>query len=219
MLDDRARRVLMALARDTMRAHLIGSPPPLRPDMQSDIPVGGVFVTLRNKGRLRGCIGQFRQNVVRGAFEKFSGTVQLDENNPANTTVDIQIETASINTRDAQRDAHLRSADFFNSDAYPTMAFKSKKVVQTSDNTAVLTGDLTIRDVTREVNLEVEYLGMSQSPWGTTNAGFEAKAKIQREDWGLTWNVALETGGVLVGKEIEISIELELVKQPEAVPA
>ena len=153
---------------------------------------------------------------VRGAFEKFSGSVNLDETNPANTSVEFQIETASVNTRDSQRDSHLRSPDFFNAEAFPTITFTSKKVDVTGDNTAVLTGDLTIRDVTREVKMNVEFLGMSQSPWGTQNAGFEAKTRILREDWGLTWNVALETGGWLVGKEIDINIELELVKQPEA---
>jgi polyisoprenoid-binding protein YceI len=156
---------------------------------------------------------------VRGSFEKFSGTVQLDEANPANTILDIQIETASINTRDPQRDGHLKSPDFFNAETFPLMTFKSQKVDVTGENSAVLTGDLTIRDVTREVKLDVEFLGMSKSPWGTQNAGFEAKTKILREDWGLTWNVALETGGWLVGKEIEINIELELVKQPDTVPA
>ncbi len=152
---------------------------------------------------------------VRGAFEKFSGTVNLDETNPANTTIDIQIETASINTRDPQRDGHLRSPDFFNADEFPAIAFKSKKVDVIGENTAVLTGDLTIRGVSREVKLDVEFLGMSKSPWGTQNAGFEAKTRILREDWGLTWNVALESGGWLVGKEIDINIELELVKQPD----
>jgi polyisoprenoid-binding protein YceI len=156
---------------------------------------------------------------VRGAFEKFSGSVNLDETNPANTSVEFQIETASVNTRDPQRDGHLRSPDFFSSEAFPTMTFKSSKVNVTGENTAVLTGDLTIRDVTREVNLDVEYLGMAKSPWGTQNAGFEAKTRILRDDWGLTWNAALETGGWLVGKEIDINIELELVKQPDAVAA
>jgi polyisoprenoid-binding protein YceI len=156
---------------------------------------------------------------VRGSFEKFNGAVNLDEANPANTSIDIQIETASVNTRDPQRDTHLRSPDFFNVETFPTMSFKSKKVNVTGDSTAILTGDLTIRDITREVKMDIEFLGKSTSPWGTQNAGFEAKTKILREDWGLTWNVALETGGWLVGKEVEISIELELVNQPEAVLA
>lgn len=152
---------------------------------------------------------------VRGVLEKFSGSVALDEENPENTTIEIQIDTASINTGDEQRDAHLRSTDFFNAEAFPYMTFKSKRVERTGENTARLIGDLTIRGVTREVALDVEFNGMLKNPWGAISAGFEASAKINRKDWGLTWNVALETGGVLVGEEVEIHIELELVKTPE----
>ena len=150
---------------------------------------------------------------VRGSFEKFSGTVALDESAPANTTVDVQIETGSVYTREPQRDGHLRSPDFFNSEAFPLMTFKSKRVDVVDGHHAKLIGDLTIRDVTREVTLDAEYLGQAKSPWGTTSAGFTATTKINRKDWNLTWNQALETGGVLVGEEVEISIELELVKQ------
>ena len=150
---------------------------------------------------------------VRGSFEKFSGTVALDESAPANTTVDVQIETGSVYTREPQRDGHLRSPDFFNSEAFPLMTFKSKRVDVVDGHHAKLIGDLTIRDVTREVTLDAEYLGQAKSPWGTTSAGFTAATKINRKDWNLTWNQALETGGVLVGEEVEISIELELVKQ------
>ena len=156
---------------------------------------------------------------VRGEFQKVAGTVNLDEANPANTIVDIQIETASVNTRDAQRDGHLKSPDFFNSEVYPNITFKSKKVDVTGKNTAVLTGDLTIRDITKEVKLDVEYAGMAKNPWGMTSAGFTAHGSLNREDFGLVWNMALETGGVLVGKDIEINIETELVKAPEGAPA
>ena len=156
---------------------------------------------------------------VRGEFEKFSGTVNLDEANPANTTVDIKIETASVNTRDEKRDGHLRSPDFFNADQYPYMTFKSKRVEVISSDHAHLTGDLTIRDVTREVVLEVEHSGMAKNPWGATAAGFSATTRINRKDWNLNWNMALETGGVLVADEVNIAIELELVKQPEAAAA
>ncbi len=152
---------------------------------------------------------------VRGQFDRFSGTIALDEENPANTTVDVQIEAASINTREPNRDAHLRSADFLNADEYPYLTFKSKRVEVLDDTTATLVGDLTIRGVTREVVLDVEYLGQAKSPWGTISAGFHASTKINRKDWGLNWNQALETGGVLVGDQIKINIELELVKQPE----
>jgi polyisoprenoid-binding protein YceI len=155
---------------------------------------------------------------VRGQFEKFNGTVNLDENNPANTTVDIQIEVNSVNTRDAKRDGHLRSPDFFNAEAHPYMTFKSSRVELLDPQNARLVGDLTIRDVTRQVVLNVEHLGMVKNPWGLTTAGFAASTKISRKDWGLTWNMALESGGFLVGDEIEINIELELVKQPEGQP-
>lgn len=150
---------------------------------------------------------------VRGGFHDFTVDLNLDEAQPLAATVEAHIKTASINTRDAQRDAHLRSADFFKSDEYPEMVFKSTRVELTGKNTARVHGDLTIRDVTKPVVLDVTYLGSSRSPWGTTSAGFEASTKINREEWGLTWNVALETGGVLVGKEITINIEAEFTSQ------
>jgi polyisoprenoid-binding protein YceI len=154
---------------------------------------------------------------VRGQFERFSGTVELDENDVTRSSVEVQIEAASINTRDSQRDAHLRSADFLNAEQYPYLIFKSKRVEQIDATHGRIIGDLTIRDVTREVVLDVEYAGQSKSPWGTISAGFNARTTINRKDWGLTWNVALETGGVLVGEDITINIEIELVKQPEEV--
>ena len=155
---------------------------------------------------------------VRGQFDKFSGTVHLDEANPAASTVDIQIEAASINTREPQRDGHLKSPDFFHVEKHPTLTFKSKRVDVKDSHHAVLIGDLTIRDVTKEVALDVEYMGQSKTPFGTTNAGFEATTKINRKDWGLTWNAVLETGGVAVGDEITVTIDLEVVKQPDAAP-
>lgn len=153
---------------------------------------------------------------VRGEFETFSGDVHLNEDHPAASSVDIQIDAASINTRDAQRDEHLKSPDFLDVAQYPQITFKSTKVEVVNDEHAKLHGDLTIRGVTKPVTLNVEYNGQSQSPWGTTNYGFSAHTKINRKDWGLGWNVALETGGVLVGEEITIDIELEVVKQAEA---
>jgi polyisoprenoid-binding protein YceI len=150
---------------------------------------------------------------VRGYFENFGGTVDLDEQNPAQTTVDIQIEAASINTREAQRDSHLKSPDFLNAEAFPYLTFKSKRVERMGEERARLIGDLTIRGVTREAALDVDYEGQAKSPWGTTSVGFSAHTKISRKDWGLEWNQVLETGGVLVGDEVQIDIELELVKQ------
>jgi len=152
-------------------------------------------------------------STVRGRFEKFSGTVNFDEAEPARTTVDVQIEAASVNTKEAQRDGHLKSPDFFDAEKYPHLTFKSKRVEVVDDHHARLYGDLTIRDVTKPVVLDVEYAGQAKSPWGTFSASFSAQTKINREDWGLTWNQALETGGVLVGKDVTISIEVEIVKQ------
>ncbi len=152
---------------------------------------------------------------VRGVFETWNGAIALDPATPANTTVDITIDAASINTKDAQRDGHLRSPDFLNVEKFPSVTFKSTKVDVTGDNTAKLSGDLTIAGATKPVVLDVEYQGNAKSPWGTTNYGFSAHTKINREDWGLTWNAALETGGWLVGKEISIDIELELIQVAE----
>ena len=132
-------------------------------------------------------------------------------------TIEARIHATSIFTKDAQKDAqrdgHLKSSDFLNAQVYPELVFKSTQVVPTGKNTAKVTGDLTIREITKPAVLDVKYLGMSKSPWGTTNAGFEASTKILREDWDLTWNVALETGGWLVGQEITINIEAEFVQQ------
>jgi polyisoprenoid-binding protein YceI len=150
---------------------------------------------------------------ARGSFDRFSGTVEFDEQNPANSSVNVEIEADSIDTRDEKRDGHLKSPDFLDVANYPTLSFVSKKVVAVSDTHGKIIGDLTIRGVTNEVVLDTEYNGQSKSPWGTTSAGFSATTKISRQDWGLTWNVGLETGGVLVGDEVTITIEIEIVKQ------
>lgn len=154
-------------------------------------------------------------STARGRFERFSGTVEFNEENPALSSVDVKIETASINTNESQRDNHLRSADFFESDKFPYMSFKSTRVEKIDETTGRIYGELTIRDVTRPVVLETEYNGQAKSPWGTTSAGFTANAKINRKDWNLNWNKALETGGVLVADDIKIHIELEIVKMVE----
>jgi len=153
---------------------------------------------------------------VHGRFETVNGTVEFDENNPTATRVDVQIDAASINTGEPQRDAHLKSPDFLDAENYPYLTFKSTRVEQIDNTTAKLYGDLTIRGVTRPVVLDVEYQGLAKSPWGATSAGFSASTKISRKEWGLEWNVALETGGFLVSDVVNITIELEIIKQPEA---
>lgn len=150
---------------------------------------------------------------VRGRFEDFTGTVDFDENDLSTLKIAVDVETKSVNTRDAQRDAHLRSADFFDSDNYPTMSFRSTRVEAEGKEKARVHGDLTIRGITHPVVLEAELNGIAKSPWGSTSAGFSAHTKVNRKEWGLEWNMALETGGILVGDDVKIEIEIELVKQ------
>jgi polyisoprenoid-binding protein YceI len=152
---------------------------------------------------------------VRGKFARFSGTIEADEQNPTAAQVHVEIEAASIDTGNEQRDTHLRSGDFLNVEQFPQIVFKGTKVEQLDDEQGRLHGELTIRDVTRPVVLEVEFAGLARSPWGTTSAGFSASTRISRKDWGLNWNVALETGGWLVSDEIKVTIDLELVKSEQ----
>jgi polyisoprenoid-binding protein YceI len=158
---------------------------------------------------------------VHGQFKTVTGTVEFDEAVPTRSTVDVQIEVASIDTHDEKRDGHLRSPDFFDAAQYPYLTFKSRRVEVVDDSHGKLYGDLTIKNITHQVVLAVEYSGQAKSPWGTSSAGFTATTRINRKDWELNWNVALETGGVLVGDTININIELEIVKQgaPEPVLA
>jgi polyisoprenoid-binding protein YceI len=153
---------------------------------------------------------------VRGRFETLDGVVAFNEQHPTRSKVEVQIEAASINTREEKRDAHLRSPDFLNAAEYPYLTFKSRRVETLDDQHGLIIGDLTIRGVTREVVLDTDYSGQAKSPWGAVSAGFTATTRLNRKDWGLNWNVALETGGWLVGDEVNISIELEIVKQAEA---
>lgn len=150
---------------------------------------------------------------VRGRFESFDGEINFNEENPAASSVDVTIDAASISTRDAGRDGHLKSADFLNVEEFPVLRFKSNRVEVVSEKKGRIYGELTIRDVSREVVLDAEFTGQAQSPWGATSAGFSATTSFDRKEWGLGWNQALETGGILVGDKVDVSIELELVKQ------
>ena len=150
-------------------------------------------------------------STVKGRFADVKGAVVLDDADVTRSTVDVTIGVASIDTRVGQRDDHLRSGDFFDAERFPAITFKSRSVQQDGDGLRV-TGDLTIRDVTREVTLDVTPEGRGSDPWGGVRAGFSATTKIAREDFGLTWNQVLETGGVAVGKDVKISIEAELVR-------
>jgi polyisoprenoid-binding protein YceI len=153
---------------------------------------------------------------VRGAFAHWQGVVDFDEQNPAASKVSVRIEAASIDTHEPKRDAHLRSADFFDVEQHPALTFESTKVEQLADQQYRVTGNLTIRGVTRSVVLETEYLGGGKDPWGNQRIGFAARTSINRKDFGLTWNQALEAGGVLVGDKIEIALDVQAVKAQAA---
>jgi len=149
---------------------------------------------------------------VRGEFTKLSGTVKVDSDNPANSSIDATIDTTSINTRDSQRDTHLKSADFLAVEHFPTISFRSRQI-QLQQDGAKVTGDLTIHGVTREITLDVEGpTSEIKDPWGKQRVGASATAKLSRKDFGLTWNAALETGGVMVGDEVKITIDVEAVR-------
>ena len=151
---------------------------------------------------------------VKGDFNKAKGSVMIDDNNIPNLRVELTIETASVDTGHAKRDEHLRNADFFDVAKYPTVIFVSKKVMQAGQGKLKVTGDLTLHGVTREITMDVE--GPTQEikdPWGKFRRGATATGKINRKDFGLTWNRALETGGVVVGEEVDIYVEVELIKQ------
>ncbi len=151
---------------------------------------------------------------VRGDFEKISGTIVYDEQDVSKSSADIAIDAASINTRVAKRDDHLRSADFLDVAKHPVITFRSRKVEKAGDGTLKMTGDLTIRGVTREVVLDVEGPTPAiRDPQGKTRVGGSASTTIARKDFGLTWNKTIETGGVVVGDEVEITIDVELVKE------
>jgi len=154
---------------------------------------------------------------VRGGFQKVTGTVVYDPQNPAASSVNAEIDAASINTNEAQRDAHLRSADFLHAEKFPTITFRSTGIESADEGEIKLTGDLTIHGVTKPVVLKVE--GPSpegKDPWGNTRTGATATTKIKRSDFGLTWNTALETGGFLVGDELKIELDLSLIKAADS---
>jgi len=153
---------------------------------------------------------------VRGTFARWSGTVEVPDGDFAKATVAVTIDASSIETGVADRDGHLKSPDFFDVAQYPELRFVGKRVQPRSGDEIDVIGDLTIRGITREVVLRVEQHGQAKDPWGNVRAAFTAKTTIDRKDFGLTWNQALETGGVLVGDKVEIEAEIQAVKQVAA---
>jgi len=149
---------------------------------------------------------------VRGRFAKFGGSVALDEGDLTRSVVEATIEASSIDTGTAQRDDHLRSADFFDVEHFPQIRFRSTRIEKLGGDNYRLTGELTIRDVTRPIALDAEYGGRGKDPWGNERVGFTAKGSLDRKDFGLKWNQALETGGVLVSDRVDIELEVQAVR-------
>ena len=156
-------------------------------------------------------------STTRGQFNKVAGTVQIDDADLTRSRIEVTIDAASVDTRDAKRDEHLRGADFFDVAKYPTITFKSTRIEKAAEGTLLATGNLTIHGVTRPVTLTVESITPpSKAPWGATVRGATATGKLSRKDFGLVWNKALETGGVAVGDEVQLTIDAELVEQTKA---
>jgi polyisoprenoid-binding protein YceI len=151
---------------------------------------------------------------TRGRFTRWSGQVRFDPANPSASSVEVTIDPASLDTGDAQRDAHLRSADFFDVEKFPTASFRSTRLEDLGGDRYRISGDLTVHGITKPVVLESTYEGSGKDPWGGERAGFIASTSIDRREFGLEWNKALDTGGLLVGEKVELSLEVEAVKQP-----
>ncbi len=150
---------------------------------------------------------------VKGHFGEVKGAIQLDESDYTKSKIEVTIDIAGLQSRDPKRDAHLRSADFFDAEKYPTATFKSTRIERKSNDEYTVYGDLTVRDVTKEIALDSSFDGLAKTPWGAEVIAFNAKTKLNRKDFGLNWNVALEAGGVLVSENINLTIDAEAIKQ------
>jgi len=177
-----------------------------------EVPEPGTYVLDTSHSQVGFVVKHMMVSKVRGRFDDFAGTINISED-PAASSVEVSVQLDSIDTRDAKRDEHLRSAEFFTTDQHPTMTYRSTGVRHDGGNRWLVDGELTLLGVTRPLQLEVEFEGAAKDPWGGSRIGFSAKGEVDREDFGMTFNAALETGGVLVGKKAVIEIEAEAVKQ------
>ena len=178
----------------------------------AELPAAGTYGLDASHSQVGFAVRHLMVSKTRGRFSDFAGTVEIAEN-PFESSVSVTIQTGSVDTRDEQRDGHLRSGDFFDVEAWPTMTYQSRSVREAGKGHYVVEGDLTIKGVTRSVPLELTFEGGATDPWGGVRIGFSAKAELDREGFGLTWNQALETGGVVVGKKVTIEIEAEAIRQ------
>ncbi len=177
-----------------------------------DIPAPGVFELDPSHTQIGFVARHLMVTKVRGRFTDFHGTATIADD-PLQSTLEVEVQPASVDTRDPKRDEHLRSADFFEVERFPSLTFRSTKITKTGKTQFALEGNLTVRDVTKPVVLEFDYEGVVQDPWGGQRFGITASADLDREEFGLMWNVALETGGVLVGKAVKLELEAELVRK------
>src|SRR3954453_14736575 len=152
-------------------------------------------------------------STVTGIFKKFDATLEVDEDDLTNARVTFEADVDSIDTKNEQRDGHLKSDDFFNGEQFPKMTFKSTSVEKKGGNEYKVTGDLTIRDITKPVELQVEYNGSTKDPWGQERMGFEASGKINRKEYGLKWSAVTEAGGIVVSDDVKLALNVEMVKQ------
>lgn len=150
---------------------------------------------------------------VKGTFHEFTATIEADPEDLTTADIEFEIDVKSVDTRNADRDNHLRSADFFDADNHPKMTFKATRIVKKGDGEYEVTGDLTIRGVTRQETFDVTFEGAGKDPWGNEKAGFSVSGAINRSHYGLTWNAVLETGGVMVSDEVKINLDIEAIKQ------
>jgi polyisoprenoid-binding protein YceI len=149
---------------------------------------------------------------VRGAFNEFEGTAVLDGDQPENSSVQITLQVGSVDTRNAQRDGHLRTNDFLDAENYPTIEFRSTSIAFEGGNDFAVTGDLTIKGVTKQITIPLEFQGAATDPFGAQRVGFEGSVVINRKDWGVNWNAALETGGVLVSEKVTLEFEISAIR-------
>jgi len=152
-------------------------------------------------------------STVSGIFKKFDATLEIDENDFSNAKVFFEADTASVDTKNEQRDAHLRSDDFFNAEQFPKMTFRSTSIERKTGDDYRVTGDLTIRDITQPVTLDVEFTGDVKDPWGMERKGFELTGKINRKEFGLKWSAVTEAGGLVVADDVKLQLNVEMVKQ------
>jgi polyisoprenoid-binding protein YceI len=176
------------------------------------LPAAGTYALDASHSEVGFAVRHLMVSKVRGRFSDVSATIEIADD-PLESSVSVTIGTASVDTRDEQRDGHLRSDDFFSVESYPTMTYVSRAVRAAGKGRYVVEGDLTIKGVTQPVPLQLSFEGAATDPWGGTRLGFSASAELDREAFGLTWNQALEAGGVVVGKKVAIEIEAEAVKQ------